>query len=167
MSDTPLQEQKIASWVEPVISNPFLPKVPLWAKLGTAIGLCLISIAIGIWQQSFSWYLVAAAILSGAFALYTQSRRPASPLEITLSNLVLYVGARSYPLAEISGFWIDTQAGLPLVNIELRRSSLLPISFFYPEPNEAAVRQLLLQVIPEVEARPKTLADSLNHFLGI
>lgn len=157
-------EVLVAEWDEPtreVTQAPArLKLLIIVASLVVAAGL----VGIAIWQHQFSFYLGAAAALVGGFALISQDRQPDAPQHIALTSTRLIVGKSEYPLIKLAGFWMDSEGGHLVINIESKKRQFLPITFFYPSNEYEEALHTLTQALPEIEPPAQHLSDNINRY---
>ena len=122
---------------------------------------------VGYNQKDFTFYLASVAAVVGGVALAMQRHRPTKGLPIVIHPTVLEVGVKEYPLELLAGFWLEHENEALIVNVEPKKSSLFPISFRYANDNSTEARQTFLQILPEVEPRPKSVTDDLNKILRL
>lgn len=162
----PAEEALVAEWQEPALTEDtrtfFSP--PIVYGVGGTIAVFLI--AIGFWQKDWTFYLAAFTSLAASFMIVVQ-RKPHPPLEIVLSTQRLQVGKKIFSLVELAGFWLEkTDAGI-MINVEPAKRSLFPISFLAPTDSEGDVKEVLLQVLAEVEPREKNTTEGLNKYFRL
>ena len=162
------QDSIIAQWQEPATVSAFNFSPQRWRLIWVSLGIVFAALlAYGIWKTDATFYLGAGVILAATASLVVQRRRPAQGLPITLTNTDLQVGKRSYPLKDLAGFWLHADAGTLAINVETKRRAALPISFLYTTASVDEARALFLQVLPELEARPGTINDTISRWLRL
>jgi len=160
-------EAVVAEWTEPTESLEQDGRLPLLIVIVGGLLIAVGLLALGLWLHDFTYYLGTAAILAAVAAITSQRRRPAAPRDIILSTQSLHVGRQSYALSELAGFWLEPVGEAMAVNVEPKKAAMLPITFLYPSPHLDETRQTLLEVLPELEPRRSTAADSLNRYIRL
>lgn len=157
-------ETLLAEWDEPTREATKAPArlklLIIVASLVVAAGL----VGIAIWQHQFSFYLGAAAALVGGFALINQDRRPDVPQHIVLTTTRVIVGKSEHLLIDLAGFWMDSESGYLVINIESKKRQFLPISFFFSSNDYEDALHTLTQALPEIEPPAQHLSDNINRY---
>ena len=159
--------QVIAQWQEPATPS-LLSRLPNF-KLILLGGILVIAalIALSVWLKDLTYALAAGVVVSAGSAVISQNRRVAPPIAVEVSTTRLTVGARQYPLSDLAGFWLEPSPTALAVHVEPSRGTAVPITFLYPNTNIEECRELLLEVLSEVEPRTATANDKLNRWMGL
>jgi len=160
-------EQLVVEWVEPTESAESGTQIPLRLVIGGGLGIAAVLILIGVLAKDFTYYLAATAMVAAGSAIVSQRRKPAAGRAVSLTTQALHVGRSTYPLTDVAGFWLEQAYDAVAVNIEPKKAAMLPITFLYPSEHPEDARQTLLEVLPELEPRQKTAADSLSRFIRL
>ena len=67
----------------------------------------------------------------------------------------------------LAGFWLHKENGFFVVNIEPKKAASIPLTFLYPGDDENELKDILLEVLPEVEPRLKDLTDTVNRYIRL
>jgi hypothetical protein len=162
-----VEETILSQWQEPEITSSSTVATSLPVVGGVTLFAIGILIGLAIWQKDFTFYLAAAVALVAGLTVILQKRRPDVSLPVSLTTTRIIVGTKDYPLSDLAGFWLEESPGALVVNLEPKRSALVPITFLFDTLSEQEARQALLQVLPELEAREKTLSDTLNRYIHL
>lgn len=158
-----VSEHLVAQWTEPERNQTNLnKKVPVLSLLGLCLVLGLL-IFLGI-RSNRTYFLTVAVLITAGFAVVMQRKVPSPRLVITLTNLRIVIGRKSFLLSDLAGFWLEETDGQILVNLEPKKAAITPVNFLYPEGTKEEARQTLLRIIPEVEPRQKNISDWLNQY---
>ena len=130
-----------------------------------AAGSALLMFAVGFWQSDWNFYLASLVFIAigACIAVQKESRENVS---IALREQELRIGTKTYPTAELAGFWLNETAAAVWIHVENRRS-ILPLSFAYKNSDIEEVRGFFLEVLPELEPRETTLNDRIADWLKI
>jgi len=162
--DTNSTETLIAQWEEPPLHAMPLSKSMQFLMYAGGGVLAVAFVALAYWGKQFSFYLAAVGSLVGAAALANQNKREEVVQEVVITNERLLVGASSYPLAELSGFWLEHDSNRLMINVEKKKRTLLPISFAFRSESHEDAQAVLTQVLPELEAPQSPFANSINKY---
>ncbi|MCC2631519.1 MAG: hypothetical protein K0S20_218 [Patescibacteria group bacterium] len=154
----------LAQWKEPKLPESLDTNPLILPALGAA---ALVMIGVGYWQKDWTFYLAATVAAFAAGMLVVQKKKPAEGLVISLAQEELVVGAKNYEITSLAGFWLSAEAGHVIINVEPAKASLFPISFFYENGSSEEARNLFLQVMPELEPRQKTAADTVGKYFKL
>lgn len=151
-------EQALAQWEQPHQASQ-VSGTKIW-MFAVPVGLGLLALA--IWQKEWNYGLGAAAVLAGAAAFTVQNRGAALMVTVTTNKIV--IGKRAYALSDLAGFWLaEGPAGIE-VNLERKKPGLLPTTFVYPSLNKEETRQLMGQVLAELEPRRSSLGEQVSRY---
>jgi len=161
-----VREQILAEWTEPETAPPFTAIAKPAILFPAAGGLILIFILIGLFGHDSSFYFAAVVVLAAAAAIYVQSSRAMPRLPIRVGTGGVQVGSRFYGLDELAGFWLENAEEGISVNLELKRTALVPVSFLF-DGSAAQCRTLFLEILPEVEPREHGPSDAVNKWIRL
>lgn len=161
-----IPDMLVAEWDTPSLAELGGSKNRLYLLMGTPVAALLL-VALGIWQHNLTYYIAAAVALSAWGALFSQKKTDRQQLHILLTTRMLKIGKKTFPLAQLAGFWLEKEEDLIQVNIEPNKAAALPISFLYPTDELEDARETLLTVLPEVEAREESFADNVNRLFRL
>lgn len=136
----------------------------LWIGLGAT---AILLIVIGVLTHDINYYLGAGVLISAIFALVAQIRKPGASLDIAITNAGVAIGNKTYSLDDISGFWLNSASQYIAINLELKKRTALPITFLYPTDNASEARNLLLEILPELEPRQSDITDGLSRWIRL
>ena len=125
----------------------------------------LIMIGLGIAFHELNFYLAAVVFLTIGASIAAQ-RTNEEEIQISLREDELQVGSKTYPIAELAGFWLEETDSQLMIHIESRRS-VLPISLSYRNRDANEARTNFTEVLSELEPREKTLNDKIAEWLKL
>lgn len=161
--DTP--EELIASWQEPADQREPLPSNLRTQVVGGAVLLVAILIIGWFFLREIALIFGAAGVIAGMFAILAQAKRTRRSRNVTLTNWQLTIDTQSYALTDLAGFWLQNEPDGLVIMFEYAKPSLMPISCYAPGDDQAEIRSVIGQVLPEVEARKNNIADGpANYF---
>jgi hypothetical protein len=161
--ETP-KELLLSTWKEQV---PQALDVPRRLKLLYLIGgvvVVALFIALGYFFKDWTLYLAAPAAILALVAMIVQSKRVEKPRTITLTNQRIILDEQSYLFTDLSGFWLEVEGNTVVIALEYKKPSIVPITCFFENTNEAQARQALRQALPELEPRRSHFTDTLNRY---
>jgi len=165
VSSTPTGEEvALAQWQESEHIKPVFPFGGITGLATIASLIILVLIVLGVWQHDFNFYFIAGVILIASASLIIQMRRDTPRLNITLTDRRLIVGNRQYLLSDVAGFWPQHDDATLAINIEMKKPGLLPVTFLYQNDNIDEVREVLGQVLPELEPRVQSSMDRVSRY---
>ena len=168
MPDTNQDIEVLANWEEPKVASSGWASGKQQRYIWLVLGLIfIIAIIIGFFTKDSNYYLGAGVIAAGAFAIFSQLRHPAPQLSIIVAKAGVEVGKKIYAIDDIAGFWLGHSGEYPVINLELKKRTPFPVTFLYPGPNREEARDLFLEILPELEPRQETVADSLSRFIRL
>lgn len=113
--------------------------------------LAIISAALAAAAAIFGNYLFAALILVAAFSVAVHAAHQPPLKEFRIDHRGVKIGTRLYAYRNIASFWLEEKTEPSLLFIELERA-VLPLLFFpVGTLNVSAIREILLEYIPEKE----------------
>ena len=157
------EPQIIAEWQEPEHPGLQLP-VPLTYVWIGAGALIILLILLGIFLHDSSFYLAAGVAVSALLSLIVQIRKPAPSLQVIITEQVVEIGHRRLLISDLAGFWLKKEDGLLAINLEPQKPAALPTTFLYGNQNEEEAREILLEILPELESRNETITDTVNRW---
>lgn len=154
-------EEPLAEWQEPSLPSlgSNLPLVPSLVVLGV---IALAMVLVAYFAKIASFYIAAVACAAAAGILISGKNKESVGRSITLTDDSFIINSRTIPFAQLAGFWLEESDldTITQINLELKKPGLLPISCTIPS-TEAETRDILIQVLAELESREKTPADDL------
>ena len=160
-------EELIAQWEESSREVEPLDPTTRLLVIGAGPVIAIIFTLMGIFLHRSIYYLAAVATVAAIAAVIAQTRQAAPSLTISLTNTRLIVGKKSHLLTELSGFWMQKDAGHLMIHVEMTKPTIVPITFAYSSNDMDAARETLTQVLPEVEARIQQIGDSVNRYFRL
>lgn len=160
--DTP--SELIAEWTEPIQVKNISTLNPLIVVVVAAI-LAVLLIALGYFNHDVTYYLAGLVPIAAAASWFTRQKRSSAPLHIKLTLSGIIVGHKKYPLDELGGFWIQRENGLVIINVEPKKAAAFPITLIYATDNADEAHSLFITILPEVEPRTPSLADSVGKYI--
>ena len=164
-SEGKTEELLISQWEQPVPEGALTSSGGTTKLLLLAIPVALVLGVLAIWQKELNYALAGAVILVGLVAARMQNKSENLSIAITTHRIVL--GKREYPLASFSGFWIARSNNLTEINLETKRTSLLPITLLSDTNDADAARAIFSQILPELEPRERTLGDRVGRYFRL
>jgi hypothetical protein len=158
-------EAVIAQWEQPTPVGMLSGRGGLGKIWIIAVVVAALLIAAAIWQRELNLGLAGGVMLLAALALQTQRRAQALPVTLTTQRII--IGKRDYPISNLAGFWLADQGDVVEVNLENTKPGLLPMTFLYATPSLDEARDVLTQVLPELEPREKKLGDKVNGYFKL
>ena len=134
----------LVEWDEPTHAPLSIPK---WLLLSLLCG-ALVALGVGITLHDSSMYVASATGTVVAVSLMAQRKAVPYSHHLILTTESLTAGKAVYPLGTLAGFWLHSVQGVQTVSL-IRKSSLVELSFTCP-PENGAVKDALLEVLPEV-----------------
>lgn len=162
-----VEEQILTQWVEPEQAhNQFSARLKFTLVAGGVVLSSLIAGA-GYWLHEFSFYVAAAVVLMGVAAMFSQNKRPIHLKTITITNQRIAIDAREIPLTDLAGFWLQQEVEGLVVMLEYKKSTLIPVSFFFATESIEAAKRTLLPILPELEPRASHFTDRFSSYFRI
>ncbi|HSI21216.1 MAG TPA: hypothetical protein VLA04_06030 [Verrucomicrobiae bacterium] len=158
-------EAVIAQWEQPERVGILSNKGGTRKLLLMASPLAVVLVLLAIWQRQLNFALAAAVLLVAIFAVRSQSK--SSSLTIAVTSLRIVVGKREHMVSELAGFWLSDQGDVVEINLEGKKPGLLPITFLAPAPSMNEAREIMSQVLQELEPREKRFGDSVGSYFRL
>jgi len=158
-------EAILAEWQEPTIHKLSSPNHKTIFYIGGAVVICAILLFVGYTIGDTSLYLAAGVVAAALFTLLSSKHTSSHALPVTLTTEQLQIGRKIYALVEFSGFWITNESDFLVVNLKPKKASAISTSVLYPTQNITEVKDLFLNVLPEIQPPEMTLSDKLTSFI--
>jgi len=158
-------ERLLGEWQEPAAAassgGPGMGLV-----IGGSVLAVAALIAMGYFLKDSTYYFGAVAAVAFALAIGVQRRGGGQPRGITLSTAHIQIGKKDYVLADMAGFWLKTDAGQTVINLEPKKVSAFPLSFLHTA-SESEARAVMLNVLPELEPRQDDITDRVSRYFKL
>lgn len=107
-------------------------------------------------------YSAMLVVLAGAIALYRYAHHKPRTLQFSVSNEGVTIGNKSLDWETIKGFWLNAEETILYIETTKRPFSIESINVGNADPS--ALRQILLQHVPEQATRGEILSDRVNRW---
>ena len=127
--------------------------------------LVILMVAGGIYYNAWTFSL---AIFTFSIVYYTMKMEHPKDVEIKISNIGIKVGGRKYSFSSIKAFWIIYEPPyVKTLNIRVQGKFDGDITIQLNGQEPAAVREFLLEKIPEMEGQDEKFTDILLRIFKI
>lgn len=127
--------------------------------------LVFLAVFMGIYYDVWTFSL---AIATFALVYYILHRKGPETINVVISDIGIKVGSRCYPFSKIKAFWIIYQPPvLKTLHIRVSGDIALNIAIELEDQHPAAIRELLIDKIPEIEGQKVSLVESLARLLKL
>lgn len=154
----------IANFEEPKIPQSVSHSILQKRLILFATVTFIIMIAIGVWMKDWTFYLAAGVVGMASFSILAQHKN-AKPQSIAITNEVIQIGQKIIQINDLIGFWLEREQEYIGVNLVRKHREIIPASFLFPTQNPDEVREIMLQILPEIEP-PETTSNGFGNFLG-
>lgn len=154
---------KVLAWEAPEFFHR--PKNLVWLVVVWTAGLFLSVLALWYYQASFFGVISALVPLAGALALTTQGRLKPELIRIVIDNDGLSIKGQAYTWDELKGFWIVYSADARILYLETVRRLLPIVSIQISKADPQAIRERLLEYLPERTDQNEDFSDRLARLL--
>lgn len=128
-------------------------------------GLLLSGIIWGIFTNALTFSLVLAVF---AVAYYLINLEHPKDLEVKISHIGIKIGTRRYPYSRIKAFWIIYEPPyLKILNLRVSGEIITDLTIQLHDQTPSAVREVLMEKIPEMEGQSEKLSDLLLRLFKI
>ncbi len=151
-------EKIFLSWTAPEYVH--YEKSQLWF-LGAGVIMGLLVVYAIIVKQ----WLMAAAFVAAAIALFRFTQIRPELREHSISNKGVKIGKNFFPYSKIKSFWIIDTTDVKTLNLESLRKLLPILKIQLQDIDSQKLREILKKYLPEQEGREDDLIDKFSRWI--
>ena len=154
-------DKSVMSWISP--EYLVHERGVVWKIVMTVITLSIIGVTFYYGNWSLALAIAVFALVYCLVHLQHQEH-----VEVKISEIGIKIGFRKYSYSHIKGFWLVYQPPyVSTLNIKVEGSLVGEITIQLGDEDPAAIREYLINKIPEYEGKSESLTDSLARLFKI